>query len=362
VGEFAKDGLTMGIVFASFMGMPRNVPLARALCKGVFAWIMLSMSVVGVAAPPPQSANHFEWQTETNSLALLSGTNVVWRFNYDRSKGKPYFHPLSVGGGPSLTNFKPEDHPWHYGLWFSWKYINRSDSTNHVNYWEEDRVTGVAQGKTRWANVQTDTTPEGGATIRMTLSYLNPSNQMDMTERREIVVSAPAADGSYTINWKAHFIVGDSPVVLDRTPMPGEPGGQTNGGYAGLAFRMAGLPLNVSMLTTDAAVTNFISDRARPSAPAVGCNFTDGGEAVGSVGILSDPANAGEKAPWYLIDDHGRTFRFACAAILAPKPRTYPAGAQFDLNYCICVRAQAWTPESLRAAQAQWAANGYAPR
>jgi hypothetical protein len=355
IGRAVKHGLTTGIFFASVMCMPLNLPRLGAVCKAVFVWLLALAALAGCRSAPTKSAGRVEWQRDDTSLALRSGTNVVWRFSFDPGKGKPFFHPLSVGGGPSLTNFKPEDHPWHYGLWFSWKYINRVNSTNHVNYWEEDRVTGNAQGKTRWTAPVINTTPQGGATIRLELSYINPSNQVDMTEKREITVSAPAADGGYTINWKAHFVAGDAAVTLDRTPMPGEPGGQTNGGYAGLSFRMAALPLSVSMLSTAGPVTNFVSDRARPAASAVACNFTEGAKVTGGVAILSDPANAGEKAPWYLIDDAKRTFRFACAAILAPKPLALAAGGKMDLNYCVCVQPQAWTVESLQAAQARWA-------
>ena len=64
----------------------------------------------------------------------------MWQLSFDPAKGKPFFHPVSVNGGTSLTNFRPEDHPWHYGLWFSWKLINGA------NYWEENRETGRAQG------------------------------------------------------------------------------------------------------------------------------------------------------------------------------------------------------------------------
>jgi len=297
-----------------------------------------------------------DWLRDDTSIAWRAGTNVVWQFNFDPRKGKPFFHPLTVGGGPSLTNFKPKDHPWHYGLWFSWKYINHTNSTNHVNYWEEDRTTGHAQGRTLWTRPVIQTTPHGGATIRLDLSYVNPSNHVDMTERREIVISAPAADGAYAINWKAHFVVGDEAVVLDRTPMPGEPGGQTNGGYAGLGFRMAALPLSVSMLSTAGPVTNWVSDRARPAAPAVAFNFTQGAKVAGGLAILSDKANAGENAPWYLINEPKRPFRFACAAILAPRPLELPAGGQMDLNYCISLQPQAWTVESLRAEEANWSA------
>ncbi len=299
--------------------------------------------------------NHLraDWQQDETSLAWRSGTNIVWKFSFDPKRGKPFFHPVSVAGGPSLTNFKPEDHPWHYGLWFSWKYMVRGDSTNHVNYWEEDRTTGNAQGKTRWAPPVIETTPHGGATIRMNLSYINPSNQVDMTEKREIVVSSPTAAGAYSISWKAHFTVGDDPIVLDRTPMLGEPGGAVNGGYAGLSFRMAALPLNVDMLSTGGAITNFFSDRARPNAHAVAFNFTDGDTFAGGLAILSSPANAGANPPWYLIKEARRMFRFACAAILAPKPIALPAGERMDLDYCIVVQPQAWTVESLQAEQAR---------
>jgi hypothetical protein len=293
-----------------------------------------------------------DWQRDDTSIAWLSGTNVVWRFSFDPAKGKPFFHPVSVAGGPALTNFKPEDHPWHYGLWFSWKYINPFHSTNHYNYWEEDRATGTAQGKTRWGVPVIQTKPDGSATIRMDLKYISPSNQVDLTEQREIAVSAPSLDGSYIIRWKAHFVAGPEPILLDRTAMPGEPNGQTNGGYAGLAFRMAGLPLNVNMLSTAGPVTNFISDRARPRADAVGFNFTDDDKPVGSLAIFSGRAFMGRKPPWYLVNEAARTFRFASAAILAPRRIAVRAGGPLDLEYCIIVQPAPWTVESLKAAQA----------
>lgn len=293
-----------------------------------------------------------DWQRDDTSLSWLSGTNVVWRFSFDPAKGKPFFHPLSVAGGPALTNFKPEDHPWHYGLWFSWKYIYPLHSTNHYNYWEEDRATGKAQGKTRWEPPVIQTTANGGATIKLDLKYINPSNQVDLTEHREITISAPTADGSYTIRWKAHFVAGPEPIVLDRTPMPGEPNGQTNGGYAGLAFRMAGLPLNVNMLSAFGPITNFISDRARPRADAVAFNFTDANKPVGSLAIFSAHGNLGRNPPWYIVNEAARTFRFACAAILAPRPMAIRAGGPLDLDYCIIVQPAPWTVDSLKAAQA----------
>ena len=292
-----------------------------------------------------QHSARAEWQRTDTSLAWRAGTNVLWQFNFDPAKGKTFFHPVSAGG-PDFTNFKPEDHPWHYGLWFSWKYIN------HVNYWEEDRQTGKAEGKTSWKRPRIKTKSDGRATIRLKVTYTNPSNRVDLTEERELSISAPKADGSYAIEWDADFKAGKQGAVLDRTPMPGEPDGRVNGGYAGLGLRMASAPLGFSVLCSTGSVSHFVSDRARPNAPALACNFTEGEHDAGGIAVLSDPVNAGENAPWYIVNS--AQMRFACAAILAPKIRTIPAGGKMELHYEIAVSPKAWTTESLQAATSAW--------
>jgi len=293
-----------------------------------------------------------DWQRDNATIAWQNGSEPVWKFSFDPKVGKPFFHPLTVGDGPSLTNFRPDDHPWHYGLWFSWKYIN------HVNYWEIDRATGRAEGETRWGAPSIETRADGGATIRLELSYIHPSGRVEMTESRELRISAPAADGSYAIDWRARFTAGKEGALLDRTPMPGEPGGKVNGGYAGLAVRMASAPLVMSVVSTAGPVTRFEDDRARPAAAAVACNFTEGAKQVGGLAILSDPANAGDSPPWYVIRSPQAHFDFVCAAILAPKPIRVAPGGRLDLHYRIALRRVAWTPEALLAAMADWPATG----
>ena len=290
-----------------------------------------------------QNANA-DWQRTDTTIAWRIGTNVLWQFSFDPAKGKTFFNPLTAGNGVSLTNFKPEDHPWHYGFWFSWKYIN------HVNYWEEDRATGKAEGATRWTAPKIKTQPDGGATIQFDVTYTNPSNRVDMTESRTLTISAPKADGSYTIDWNAQFTAGKAGAILDRTPMPGETNGAVNGGYAGLGLRMASAPLTMSVVCSTGLVTHFTSDRARPSAAAVGCNFSDGTNVVGGIAIFNDPKNAGENA-WYLINS--ATMRFACAAVLAPKILTLKPDEQMNLHYRITVRREPWTPETLPTGQTE---------
>lgn len=287
-----------------------------------------------------------EWARNETAIAWRRDGRDLWRFSFDPAKGKPFFHPITAGG-PAFTDFKPADHPWHYGLWFSWKYINE------VNYWEESRQSGQAAGATRWSPPRIDAKPDGSAVIRLELTYRHPAGRVDLSERREIFISRPAEDGSYTIDWRARFTAGDQGAVLDRTPMPGEPKGRVNGGYAGLSIRMANAPLTIAFVSTDGPVTAFTSDRARPQAPALACNFREAGRDLGGVALFSAAANAGENAPWYLI--HSAQMRFACAAILAPKPRTVPPRGEFDLHYRIALRPAAWTPAELRNAWTEWA-------
>jgi hypothetical protein len=310
-----------------------------------------SLALAGLAAalftlPLSAVRQQGTWQRTDTSLAWQSGSNVVWKFTFDPKYGKPFFDPLGPVGGPSLTNFKPEDHPWHYGLWFSWKYINE------VNYWEEDRTSGKSQGATRWDAPEITTAPDGHATLSMHVTYTHPSGRVDMTETRRLSVSAPDAAGGYTIDWRATFVAGSDGAVLDRTPMPGEPNGAVNGGYAGLGARLAAAPLAMTVVTTDGPVTAFVNDRARPNASAVACNFSENGHDAGAIAIFSDPANIGEHAPWYLINN--ATFRFADPAILAPAVKTLKPGETWTLSYRIALSRSAWTPESLRSAMTAW--------
>jgi hypothetical protein len=295
------------------------------------------------------SVSRAEWSRTDTTFAWRSGDKTIWQFSFDSTKGKTFFTPVTVNGGPSLTNFRPEDHPWHYGLWFSWKYIN------HTNYWEEDRQSGKSAGKTSWTSPTIETQANGSATILYDLRYTNPEGNLDLTEKREIRVSAVSSDGSYHIDWRMHFTAGKTGAELDRTAMPGEPGGQFNGGYAGLSIRLPSEPIAIDFLSAAGPITEFVTSRSRPNTPAVASNLTQDGKTIGAVAILSDPTNAGENAPWYLINQ--KDMRFMCAAILAPKPRHIDPNGEFDLHYRVALSAQPWTPDSLTAAHRAWMAS-----
>lgn len=286
-----------------------------------------------------------DWERTDTTLAWTDGTTTLWQFSFDPAKGKPFFHPLTPAGKPSLTNFRPADHPWHYALWFSWKYIDSTQSQNHINFWEENSE-GKAQGRTRWEPPSITTQPDGSATIHMNLSYIHPSGKTLLTEQRELLISKPNPNGGYTIHWTATFTAGDEDLTLDRTPMPNEPRGQVNGGYAGLSARMAPLPATMSVMTTHGPVDSFSRNRARPKASAVACNFTLNSQDLGSLAFFSHPDNTADEADWYIIDS--QAMPFICQSFLAPEPKTVPALSTFTLRYQIVVSPTATSQSQLQ--------------
>ena len=68
------------------------------------------------------------------AVSLFAGDALLCRYVYAPSldakeSPKPYFHPLNSLAGDTLTNFRPNDHPWHHGLCFT---LNQVAG---VNFW-----------------------------------------------------------------------------------------------------------------------------------------------------------------------------------------------------------------------------------
>jgi len=206
---------------------------------------------LGAFEPPP-----WRWQDVAGeSLALLSGQQVVWQFNYADRQNKPCFHPLATVGGPMLTLDQPRDHVWHHGLWLSWK------SLNGVNYWEPVPGTGKPEGHTEWSDVRVQRGDDFSARIAMRLAYRPSTGEVVLREDRTVRVSPPDQDGGYPMDWSSKFTAEADRVKFDRTPLPGEPGGVAWGGYAGLSLRMT--PLTGLAATTPDGPVPFAGGRAR---------------------------------------------------------------------------------------------------
>jgi len=260
------------------------------------------------------------YKTTDTSLAMVKGEKVIWKFNFDKKEGKPYFHPLCTSDGTLLTALRPKDHPWHRALWFSWKQIDG------VNYWEENRQ-GLSQGLTEIKTVKV-LAKEGEATkIDMTLSYHPPEKPVVMTEKLSIVVSLPDAAGVYTITWKTVFTAGEKDVVLDRTPIPGEKGGKGYGGYAGLSLRLAAEQKKWPAVDSEGREDMKIHGQA--------ARWMGFGDKIGGGGIFIEAGKSsfGATPQWYI----SKGMPYFSPAVLFAKPFTLKAGKSIDMAYTITI-------------------------
>jgi hypothetical protein len=300
----------------------------------LLALVLLS----GCQSAPPSTGQR--WDRQADSLALQRNGQIVWRFNCADNESKPSFHPLALPAGPVLSCYRPKDHPWHRGLWFSWKYIN------NVNYWEEDRQTGAAKGKTDWHRPLMETHPDFCARLVLDLDYHPTNGPVVLTEHRVINISPPDKTGAYHLDWDMTFRAVAESVVLDRAPPVDEKGNNVSGGYAGLGLRAAEDLQEAQVITTDGAV-KYENHRFRGKAPALDFSGISGGQAAG-VAFLDNTANLNSPTPWYAINNS--PMYYISPAVLTYQAKTLKAGETLELRYRVVVHPDRWTSEQLQQA------------
>lgn len=287
-----------------------------------------------------KQAGEFTWKQSDKTLALQKQGKVVWQFNFDKSRGKPYFHPVCLTDGTELTWLRPPDHIWHRALWFAWK------SINGLNYWEEDRTTGLSQGRTEITDVKLTPHDDSSAQIEITLSYHPPEKPAVLTEKRMIDISAPDDKGRYRMDWQSTFTAGAEDVLLNRTPIPGEKGGKAWGGYAGLSVRLAKGISKCQVLDSEGR-----KDMAAHGKNARWMDF-NGQVAPGKtagIAIFDHPKNLRHPSPWYVSMNAKIPFGYFSPAPLFNEPYTLKAGQSLALRYRILIHPDRANKKSLDA-------------
>lgn len=271
------------------------------------------------------------WRRTDTELALQRGGEIVWQFNFGPDRSKPFFHPIALPGMEALTWEAPPDHPWHHGLWFSWKLINGT------NYWEENRKTGKSDGLTTCENVAVRQHDDFSARIELDLDYHLLDRPPVLTEKRIIQVTCPDADGQFHIDWAATFTAQGQRVVLDRTPLPSEPGGKSYGGYAGLSVRLTKSAASFEIVDSEQQIEKQ-AERLLFKARAVDYAGTVQDHA-GGIAILDHPTNLNSPSSWYVIRNTKTPMTYFSPAVIQEGPHTVSAGESFTLRYRIVVHS-----------------------
>jgi len=286
--------------------------------------VMISVMAVS-AAFVVSNANgaQYSWRQDDGLLALENGTQVVWQLNFKKAEGKPYFHPLNLADGTTITELRPADHPWHRGLWWSWKYIN------HINYWEENKKTGLCDGRTDLAAAKVEVGSNFSARVEMDLNYHLPDKGPLLTEKRLLAVGEPDEKGNYRIDWTSTFTAGTEDLTFDRTPPK-----NFSGGYAGLSCRMTKAIQKWTYTGSDGTTgaTNIYGKTEK------WVDFSHGG----GITIFDHPSNLRHPTAWY-----PNGMPFFSPAIVFHEPYTLAAGKSMTLRYRVLVHSSAVDKDGL---------------
>lgn len=280
-------------------------------------------------------ATRYRWeQVPDESLALIGPYGTIWRLNFGARATKPHFHPLQTVDGRGLAWCSPPDHPWHYGLWHSWKLIDG------VNYWEERRDTGLAEGITRIVGREVLQADGDGARVRLRLEYAPRARPDDVVleETVDLTISLPRDDGSYLVDWH-HVSRARRPVVFERTPPPA-------GGYAGLSFRASQFMRDVAITGSTGATNLDLHHRGATWATLAGA--LDGQRVA--VTMFDHPANLRHPTPWFVVHNAAlpkwgnASFWYLNAAFIDREPLTLQPAQPLRRFYRVRIDREA--PES----------------
>jgi type 1 glutamine amidotransferase len=317
-----------GRSFFTTLGHNERALLNSGLLRGT-QWAAQREVTICLPAEIYESTNSgthkYRWEQSDTTLILKIDSTKIWQFNYNDRYGKPYFHPLCINKSV-ITCASPPDHPWHLGYWFSWKFING------VNYWEyldkfKSEETGFkSAGITELIKHEIVRNSDFSADIHLELSYHPAESAPVMTETRNIHISRPSSDGSYFIDHENIFSPVSEEVILDRTPIEGEPDGKSWGGYGGLSIRFSqDYTLPVVIAPDEANLyrkNNWVY---------MGFN-TLGGDTAG-VAIFRNLKYTTPKTSWYVISTPEIPFFYYSPAALFDGKIILKKGEKLNLKY-----------------------------
>ena len=264
-------------------------------------------------------------------LHAADGSPVA-SYRFDPQLPKPCFHPLFTAAGRQIAGFQMSDHPWHRGLWFAIKFINKT------NFWEENPPLGIQQTV---AQPQCQFASPRAVRIAHALRWTSQATGPVIDETRQMIFTAES-DGTRIIDFSSSLMPLQD-LELDRTPYT------TWGGYGGLTFRASREVHGTGFLLPDGQTANAIIGQSHPWVLLRG--LVDGEpEARVSIGMIDYPANPRSPSPWY--GKAGQSYDFFNAAFLFHEPMTVQRGRVLNFRYRF-VYGDGWWEAPQLAALAQ---------
>lgn len=181
--------------------------------------------------------------TEDGAAEIFAGDQSIARYVVASSAPavetpKPYLHPLRTLGGAVVTDYAPEDHPWHHGLQLAMPRVGPHNLWGGGTFIDMVRWYEVLedQGEIRHESWQGEPT---AAALTETLSWHGHGGELLLTEKRDLgfdVVGPDASPEGWMLDIRSELSnATDEAVALETPGQRGRP----DGGYGGLFLRLA---------------------------------------------------------------------------------------------------------------------------
>lgn len=169
---------------------------------------------------------------------LEPGGALLWRYTYEPGtpadeSPRPYAHPVHGPTGEVLTNFRPNDHPWHHGLSLT------LTSVDGVNFWggpSYRAADGYRHRGDQGAQVHREWIALAPERMEETVEWCGPAGQGALLSERRVLSTALVRNG-WSLRWTSTLVnVAGRALVLGNYHALG---GLAGSHYTGLQFRGA---------------------------------------------------------------------------------------------------------------------------
>lgn len=255
---------------------------------------------------------------------------------------RPYFHPLYSLAGHPVTDFRPQDHPWHHGLSMTAPFLSGENFWGGPTY---IRHRGYVQLPNNGAqqHVAWDVLDYTAAYANLVhrLRWITQAGQFWLDERRAIYIDSVRPEtGAWSLGIEMQLtnLTGD-PLVFGSPATEG----RDRAGYGGFFLRAAPAFLAGEAFLSGGAVARGQED------PLLGRRapwlaLVSRGQAPVTLVMVDQFMNPRYPNPWFLrlAEYPGASFAF-----MFDEPYTLPPGAVLSLAYRCVIADGAYTPSSI---------------
>lgn len=292
---------------------------------------ILCSALCGAAlASQADDSRKFSKDTATQAVSMSVNGKTCWTYVPESKEGKPYFHPLAIPGTDDVfTSFRPPDHNWHLGFWFSWKLING------VNFWEPS-----TNGATRVITQTVTPADDKTLAIEATIAYLAGGKEIVREKRTVRVTTQP--NGNYSFDWDSTFTAQDTEAVFSTTPVKKDKENTrwATGGYAGLMLRFADSPGFSYTFANAGGQADVLTCGEKCERMEVVATAQASG-AKAKITVRDNPENPRHPTPWFarhsLTDHKGRGYYLVGPSMIFYEPLTLAAHASARFRYTVSV-------------------------